>query len=193
MDGSSMIGRLLFEGWGGGKPPMHDAAPGSSGSASGRPGGLFGQYVVVAMRILVAAVFIYAALHKIDKPLLFAEEIRMYRIIGFGPVLYLTAIVLPWIELFCGLAILSGLFIRGGALILTVLNVVFISVVLYRTLSIMSANGTSLMDVYFDCGCGFGATYAWKKLIEDAVLLVCSATIFFSSSYRFIPVIHRRD
>ena len=144
------------------------------------------QMLLFAVRVILAAVFIYAALQKIGRPLMFADEIEMYRVIGHGPLLYLAAIVLPWIELLCGFALLTGFFMRGAALILTAMNLVFIIVITYRTVGIMSAEGTPLREVYFDCGCGFGPTYAWKKLIEDAVLLAFSVAILFSPSYRFV-------
>jgi uncharacterized membrane protein YphA (DoxX/SURF4 family) len=143
------------------------------------------QIVLVVFRVILAAVFIYAALQKIGKPLLFTDEIEMYGIIGPGPILYLAAIILPWLELMCGLALLTGVFLRGSALILAVMNLVFMVVITYRTAGIMAAEGTPLRQVYFDCGCGFGPTYAWKKLIEDAFLLAFSIVLLFSPSYRF--------
>ena len=159
------VSELLFE------------APGAAGRR---------QLILLVFRVILAAVFIYAALQKIDKPLMFADEIEMYGIIGHGPILYLAAIILPWIEILCGLALLTGIFMRGSALILSAMNIVFIIVIAYRTVGIMSAEGTPFREVYFDCGCGFGATYAWKKLIEDAVFVVFSVYILFSPSYRFV-------
>ena len=153
------------------------------GKGDGGPGA--GDYVVLFARLVLAAVFIYAALQKIGRPLAFADEIRMYRILGLGPPLYIMAIVLPWIELFSGLAILSGCMMRGAALILVVLNAVFIVAVAFRTHGVMVEQNLSFFKVYFDCGCGFGATYAWKKLLEDMIFLGLAATILVSSSYRF--------
>jgi uncharacterized membrane protein YphA (DoxX/SURF4 family) len=144
------------------------------------------QTLLLLFRVILAAVFIYAALQKIGKPLMFADEIEMYGIIGPGPVLYLAAIILPWIELLCASALLTGIFMRGSALILSAMNIAFIIVITYRTAGIMSAEGTPFREVYFDCGCGFGATYAWKKLIEDAVFVAFSISVLFSPSYRFV-------
>lgn len=144
------------------------------------------QFLLAAFRVVIAAVFIYAALQKIGKPLLFADEIEMYKVIGPGPMLYLSAIILPWMELLCGFALLTGIFMRGAALLFAVMNLGFIAVIAYRTAAIMAADGTPLRQIYFDCGCGFGPVYAWKKLIEDAFLLVFSVAILFSPSYRFV-------
>lgn len=144
------------------------------------------QFLLLAFRVVLAAVFIYAALQKIGRPLMFAGQIEMYHVIGYGPLLYLGAIFIPWVELLCGLALLTGIFVRGAALIISVMNMLFIVVIAHRTMSIMSAEGIPFRQVFFDCGCGFGPTYAWKKLIEDAVFLAFSITVLFSSSYRFV-------
>lgn len=126
--------------------------------------------IIWLLRMLLSAIFIYAALQKIGKPLAFSDEIRMYGVLDYGPLLYLTAIILPWLELICGLSLLTGIYSHGSLLILTVLNAVFFIAVAKRTGEIMTA-GAPFLQVYFDCGCGFGATYAWKKLLENTVLL----------------------
>lgn len=142
------------------------------------------DYVVIIARLVLAAVFIYAALQKIGRPLAFADEIRMYRILDIGSPLYILAIALPWIELFSGLAILSGCMMRGASLILVILNAVFIVAVAFRTHRVMLEQGVQFFKVYFDCGCGFGATFAWRKLLEDTVFFGLALTILLSSSYR---------
>ncbi len=144
------------------------------------------QFLLLAFRVIVASVFIYAALQKIGKPLLFADEIEMYKVLRHGPLLYLSAIILPWMELLCGLALLTGIFMRGAALLFAAMNLVFIVVIANRTVAIMAADGTPLRQIYFDCGCGFGPVYAWKKLIEDTGFLVFSVAILFSPAYRFV-------
>jgi uncharacterized membrane protein YphA (DoxX/SURF4 family) len=152
-------------------------APGGSGRL---------QLLLLAFRLVIASVFIYASLQKIGKPLMFADEIGMYGILGSGRLLYLVAIVLPWMELLCGLALLTGIFMRGAALSFALMNLVFIVVIAYRTAGIMAAEGTPLRQVYFDCGCGFGPTHAWKKLIEDTMFFIFSVGILFSPSYGFV-------
>ena len=151
------------------------------------------DYLVLAFRLVLAAVFIYAAFQKIGKPLAFADEIRMYRIVDIGPLLYIMAIALPWIELICGLSLLTGLFMRGAALILLLFNAVFLVAVSIRTVGIMGDEGLGFTSVYFDCGCGFGATHAWKKLLEDALFFLFSLAILLKPEYRFVMRISRRS
>lgn len=153
----------------------------------------FNDYLVLVLRLVLAAVFIYAALQKIGKPLAFADEIRMYRILDIGPPLYIMAIALPWIELICGLSLLTGFFMRGSALILLAFNAVFLVAVSMRSVSIMGEEGIGFMSVYFDCGCGFGATHAWKKLLEDLAFFLFSLVILLKPEYRFVLGISRRS
>lgn len=62
---------------------------------------------VVLARVLVAGLFIYAALSKISDPLKFADEIRAYELAPLT-VTNLIAIILPWLEL-----IAAGLLVVG--------------------------------------------------------------------------------
>jgi uncharacterized membrane protein YphA (DoxX/SURF4 family) len=144
------------------------------------------------MRLLLAAVFIYAGFQKVGHPLLFAEEIRMYRILDIGPPLYITAIILPWIEIFCGVALVTGFFLRGSALVLACLNLVFLIFVSKRTVQVMSEEALGFIKVYFDCGCGFGETFAWKKLLEDAIFLVFSCVLITAPGHRYTLTRSRR-
>ena len=164
-----------------------------SGNAAARSPWYFNDHVVLAFRLVLAAVFIYAAGQKIGKPLAFADEIRMYRILDIGPPLYIMAITLPWIELLCGLSLLTGILMRGSALILFLFNAVFLVAVSTRTVGILGSEGIGFMSVYFDCGCGFGATHAWKKLLEDAIFFLLSLAILLKPDYRFVLRISRRS
>ncbi len=90
---------------------------------------LYHPYLLLAFRLFLAAIFIYAAVQKIGKPLLFAEEIHTYGVVGYGVPLYLMAVVLPWLELICGVSLVTGVFIRGSALVLLGLNAMFLVVI----------------------------------------------------------------
>ena len=153
---------------------------------------IFNPYLLLAFRLLLAAVFIYAAVQKIGKPNAFADEIRNYGVVDYGPPLYVMAVVLPWIELLCGLSLVTGVVVRGAALILLGLNAMFLAVIAKKTVGYVS-DGTPFMKIYFDCGCGFGATYAWKKLLEDAVYLLMSLALLAAPRHRFVVSIRRRS
>jgi uncharacterized membrane protein YphA (DoxX/SURF4 family) len=173
---------------------VKEMAPEQSRTLSGESPArwIFNGNVIAVLRLVLAAVFIYAAFQKIGKPLAFADEIRMYRILDIGPLLYIMAITLPGVELLCGISLLTGLFLRGSALFLLVLNAVFLVAVTARTIGIMGEEGIEFLNVYFDCGCGFGETYAWKKLLEDLVFVFFSAVILFVPRYRYVVNLSRR-
>jgi uncharacterized membrane protein YphA (DoxX/SURF4 family) len=165
---------------------LTSADGGIPGGGEARAGWPFNPYLLLAFRLVLAAVFIYAAVQKIGKPLAFADEIRMYGILDIGPLLYITAVALPWIELFCGISLVTGMLLRGSALVLVALNAVFLVAVSIRTAAVMREEGIGFLKVYYDCGCGFGATYAWKKLLEDAIFFLMSFALVLAPVYRFV-------
>jgi uncharacterized membrane protein YphA (DoxX/SURF4 family) len=169
-------------------------AQGAMDPGRSRSGGywIYHPYLLLAFRLALAAVFIYAAVQKIGRPLAFADEINNYGVVGYGTPLYLMAVVLPWLELLCGISLAAGVFIRGSALILLVLNAMFLVIIAKRTIGFVNA-GTPFLKVYFDCGCGFGATYAWKKLLEDSVYFFLSMVLLFAPGYRFTLLSARRS
>lgn len=70
-------------------------------------------------------VFIYAAIGKIISPLDFAQLIDNYRIM---PMFFVKplAVTLPWIEVICGLSLISGYLAKGGMLLIDFLMIIFI-------------------------------------------------------------------
>src|SRR5437773_3774515 len=74
---------------------------------------------------VIAVIFIYAGAVKVLDPVQFANDIDNYKIlpwtIGVGLAFYL-----PWLEIFCGLALIFRLLYRGALSILTALVAIFI-------------------------------------------------------------------
>lgn len=121
------------------------------------------RYFPAAVRIALGAVFIYAAVLKIVDPVGFAGSVAAYRILPyFGS--YLTAAVLPFVELTCGVLLVLGYRVRGGALIIAAMNLVF-----------MVALGAAIVrGLDIDCGCfkqGGAKTTPWTALARDTVFL----------------------
>jgi uncharacterized membrane protein YphA (DoxX/SURF4 family) len=75
-------------------------------------------------RLLVGALFIYAASSKIGDPMKFAEEVRAYEL---APVMMTNAIAitLPWLELFAGALLVIGLWRAEARLLIFLLVVAF--------------------------------------------------------------------
>ena len=92
----------------------------------------------ILFRLLVGFIFIYAALEKISNPADFAGAIDNYRLLPVS-LINLPAIVLPWLELFAGIFLILGFYLRGSSLILFGLLCLFtaaISISLIRGIDI---------------------------------------------------------
>jgi len=93
-------------------------------------------------RIILGSIFIYASLDKIAFPREFAKIVINYNILPEKIAIYF-AFILPWIELFFGIFLIVGLFVRVSALALSLLLLVFIVILIIKSL-----NGTLA-----NCGC----------------------------------------
>lgn len=126
------------------------------------------RHLPAAVRIALGAIFIYASILKIADPVAFAGSIAAYHILPyFGS--YLTAAVLPFVELISGLLLVSGYRVKGSAVIIGLLNVVFIA-----ALASAIARG---LDI--DCGCfkqGGAKTSPLLALGRDVIFL--AMTVF---------------
>jgi uncharacterized membrane protein YphA (DoxX/SURF4 family) len=100
------------------------------------------SWVELAMRWILGLTFIYASFHKIISPADFAKIVYGYDLF---PEMFinLIAIVLPFLELVAGFALIIGFYPRSAAVIINVLLLTFIGV-----LAINLFRGHE-----FDCGC----------------------------------------
>lgn len=100
------------------------------------------SWLVLACRLAVGGVFIYASLDKLANPQAFAEAISHYRIVPY-PLLHLCAHLLPVVEIMIGSALVLGIGRRGAALLSAVLTLVF-----------MAAIASALVrNLDISCGC----------------------------------------
>jgi uncharacterized membrane protein YphA (DoxX/SURF4 family) len=113
--------------------------------------------------IAIGGLFVYAGVVKVLDPVGFAGDIENYKILPW-PIGVRMAFYLPWLEIFCGAALITRRLHRGALFILTVLMSVFIIVTI-----IAKARG---LDI--SCGCFGHATkslsFAWH-LVLDFILL----------------------
>lgn len=129
----------------------------------------------VLARWLLGAVFLYMGLSKALHPVDFLKLLRQYDLTQSSLLLNSVAAALPWFEVFCGLLLLAGIAVRGTVLTLLVMLVPFTLLMLHRALEIQSALAISFCAVKFDCGCGGGAEFICRKLLENFLLLLLSA------------------
>ena len=144
--------------------------------------------VVLLLSLVLGGTFLYSSWHKVADPPDFAHVINNYKLVPpslINPV----AILMPWFEVFAGLAVLTGFLRRGGAMGLGLMTLAFIAALgfnLYR--------GHPTI-----CGC-FGTFAEGKTLTEaekffkmkteillDVGLFALCAVMFFGSGKRGEP------
>jgi putative oxidoreductase len=136
-------------------------------------------WLTVRVQIALGAIFVVAALPKITDPPSFAHMIYNYRVLP-GSLINLSALVMPWVELLCGLALILGVWVKPARWIITLLLVTF-----------MIAIAVNLgRDNAIDCGCfdtsAANKTYEerirdmWIVLLRDAGMLLMVAQLVWA-------------
>lgn len=137
------------------------------------------DFLTMASRLIVGAVFIYASIYKIADPLSFANAIWNYHLAP-GSLINLSALVMPWVELLAGLGLILGLFYRGSVLLVMGMTVMFMI-----ALTAAVARG---LDI--DCGCfkagEASADTAKETLYRDFGLLALTLQLWFSRSQKWM-------
>lgn len=122
------------------------------------------KLVLRVIGIVIGALFIYAGAVKIIDPVEFARDIDNYKMLSWTLSVSL-ALYLPWLEILCGLGLITGILYRGSVLILTTLMIVFIG-------ASIAAKARGL-DI--SCGCfGHASAYlnfAWHLALDFGLLI----------------------
>ena len=105
--------------------------------------------------LILGGTFIYSSYHKILDPPDFAKIVYNYKLVP-GELINLVAIYMPWFEVVAGLAVITGIGRRGGALGLGLICAVFIAALSYN---LYREHPTI-------CGCF--STYAENTTLTDA-------------------------
>lgn len=100
------------------------------------------NWIELAARWILGLTFIYASFHKILSPADFAKIVYGYDLFPHA-LINLIAIIIPFLELVAGLALIIGLYPRSAAIIITALLLAFIVVL---TINLIRGHE-------FDCGC----------------------------------------
>lgn len=132
------------------------------------------DFATVLARWCMGALFIYMGLNKAVHPVDFLKLVRQYDLVTDSFLLNCIASMLPWFEVFCGLLLITGIAVRGAALMLVLMLVPFTLLVLKRALAIAGAQGLAFCAVKFDCGCGAGEVFICYKLVENSILFLLS-------------------
>jgi uncharacterized membrane protein YphA (DoxX/SURF4 family) len=117
-------------------------------------GRLASPWLTVRVQIALGVFFVAAALPKVVDPPGFAHMIYNYRLVP-GAFVNLMGLVMPWLELLTGIALVLGIWTRTSASVIGALLLVFIAAI-----SVNLARGNAI-----DCGC-FDVTAAGKSIAE---------------------------
>jgi len=136
------------------------------------------SWIELAARWFLGATFIYASYSKILAPAVFAKIIYGYDLFP-GVLINLIAIIIPFVELVAGLALIMGFYPRSTALVINAMLVTFII-----SLSINIIRGHE-----FDCGCfainaGNQSTFSGPLLIRDLIYFALGIYVFFFKNLR---------
>ena len=140
-------------------------------------------WLTIRVQIALGIIFVVAAWPKIVDPPSFAHMIYNYRILP-APLINLSALTMPWVEIVAGLCLILGIWVRPARWIITAMLVVFMIAI-----SINLARGNAI-----DCGCfdtsAANKTYderirdMWMVLIRDAGMLLMIAQMAWAERVR---------
>ena len=130
---------------------------------------------------LIGGLFIYAGVLKTLDPIGFANDIDNYKTLPWV-ITVRVAFYLPWLEIFCGLALITRRLYLGGVFLLAGLTSVFIIASI-----VAKARGLDIT-----CGC-FGhvskdLSFTWHLVLDFAILGSLIALWFTQRPVRSDPV-----
>ena len=123
--------------------------------------------------VIVGGIFIYAGVIKMLNPVQFANDIDNYKTLPWFFSVRL-AFYLPWLEIFCGLAVIFRFLYRGGLSILMALIALF-------SAATIAARARGL-DI--TCGCFGHASQHWsfpQHMAVDIAIFVALIALWCSS------------
>jgi len=137
------------------------------------------KFIFFVFRLIIGGIFIYASWSKLLNPADFGRAIRGYDMLPLFSISFLS-LVIPFMEFFCGLFLIIGIFRRGSAFIIMSMLVFFLF-----GLGQAYARGLSI-----DCGCfsvspsspAEGGAYLLMRIIEDVLMLIGVIIIFFAEN-----------
>ena len=133
-------------------------------------------------RLILGGVFIYASIDKILYPKEFASIVMRYEILPEKLAIYF-AFLLPWAELFLGIFVILGIFVRESAISLSFLVFIFMIAIAIR----------SLAGPLENCGCfritASGTPQSIAFLIfRDILFLLCGLILALPNKAKRLPM-----
>lgn len=138
-------------------------------------------WLTIRVQIALGVIFVAAALPKIVDPPSFAHMIYNYKLMPWA-LIKPMALVMPWIELLCGLALILGIW-RGTAR--TIIAALLLTFIVAISINLLRGNA-------IDCGC-FEVAAAGKTaeerfadmrfvILRDIGMLLMVAQLWYASA-----------
>ena len=136
----------------------------------------FAIWTARLLRLIIGVTFIYAGVVKALSPIRFSSDIHNYRLLPWSVAVAL-AFYLPWLEIVCGLALLSSRLFRAAVAFLVGLTIIFI----------VASASARIRGIDISCGC-FGhlsnnLSFGWH-LGLDLVLLAALIALWSTKHLR---------
>ena len=128
------------------------------------------RYLALVLRFYIRGLFIYASMYKINYTAEFAETIASYQIVPYMAV-NIMAVVLPWIELICGVLLIAGIRARAAVVFIGLMMTMFTLAIFINLM-----RGASI-----SCGCfhTMGEKISWSTLMRDIIWSIMTVHILF--------------
>ncbi|HEY5906697.1 MAG TPA: DUF417 family protein [Vicinamibacteria bacterium] len=143
--------------------------------------------VLLAFRLILAAMFLYAAYDKVLAPAAFAKIVYQWQV-GGAVFSNLVAVILPWVEILVGLLLLAGVWTKEAALVVAGLLLSFnlaATSVLARGIDVENCGCTSVKAPPGERSPFQGV--GWFLLTRNTVLLAAALAVAFAPSRATSP------
>ncbi len=137
------------------------------------------NWIELAARWILGLTFIYASIYKILAPADFAKIVYGYDLFPHVSI-NLIAIIIPFLQLIAGLALIGGIYPRSAAIIINIMLLAFMAAL---TINIIRGHE-------FDCGCfsagqsGYSSSSA-VTVLRDIFYFLCGMLIIIFKGNRW--------
>ncbi len=137
-----------------------------------------GAVLLALVRIVLGAVFLYAAATKVPNMAAFADDLANYRIMPASLVPWASAMVVG-VEIVAAAVLIVGAFARAAACVISALLVGFI----------VGLSQALLRGIDLRCGCFGGAELAtWGTVGRDVVMLASALAIAWKGPGKILGI-----
>jgi putative oxidoreductase len=127
------------------------------------------KVLALLFRLYLGGIFVYASMYKISFPGEFAQSVASYQIVPHWGV-NLMAVIMPWLELICGILLIAGIRSKAAAAIIGGMLTIF-------ALAIFTA---LVRDIPVGCGCfqAVADPISWKTFARDMVWFAMTVQVY---------------